>query len=95
MPALLAALGPLLITLLRVWMVSIIGRVLLTIGVGLFAYNVGVPELMGWVGAQFIALPPFVRESVAASGIDKFATMVLSALAVATVAKVFFGKASS
>lgn len=94
MPAIIAALGAVLIQLLRIWMVSIIGRVLLTIGVGIYAYKVGVPDLVDYVGARFMALPPFVRQSAGAMGIDKFVTLVLSALAVKITQRVFFGKAS-
>lgn len=94
MPALLAALPALLVSLLRVWLVSLVGRVLLTVGVGVFAYNVAVPELMSWVGAQFNALPEFVRLSAGRMGLDVFASMILSALAVKATARVFFGKSS-
>jgi hypothetical protein len=94
MPALLAALPALLVVLLRAWLVSLIGRVLLTVGVGLFAYNVGVPELLSWIGGKFTALPDFIRASAGRMGIDVFVTMILSAMAVRATAKVFFGKSA-
>lgn len=90
--ALPAVIGGVLVTLARIWLASIIGRVLLTIGIGLFAYTYAVPSLTQFVGAQFSALPAFVRHSVGASGIDVVCTAVLSALAVKATARVFFGK---
>lgn len=88
MPALVAAIPALLIALLRIWMVSIIGRVFLTLGVGLFVYNVAAPELLGWVAGKFHALPEFVRLSAGAMGLDVFFTMIFSALAVKMTARV-------
>jgi len=95
MPALLAALPALLVVLLRAWLVSLIGRVLLTVGVGLFVYNVAAPQVTDWVSQQFHALPDFVRMSAGRIGLDIFASMILSALAVKATANVFFGKAES
>lgn len=90
--ALPAVIGGVLVTLARTWLASIIGRVLLTMGIGLFAYTYAVPSLVQFVGAQFTALPAFVRFSVGASGIDVVCTAVLSALAVKATARVFFAK---
>lgn len=90
--ALPAVVGGVIITLLRVWLASLIGRVLATLGIGLFAYTYAVPALNQWVGQQFTALPDFVRQSIGASGVDVVCTAVLSALAVKATARVFFAR---
>lgn len=92
MPALVAAIGAVLIQLLRVWALSILGRVLATIGLGIFAYTVAVPSLMDYVSEKFQGLPPFLKESAGAAGIDVFFTIIISAYAVKAVSRVFIGK---
>ena len=85
------AIATALISVIRVWAVSIIGRILGTIGIGIFSYKFAVPAINEWIGGQFHALPEFVRESVGACGIDSMVTMVVSALAVKRAARFFFG----
>lgn len=94
-PAIAVGIGYVLVQVARLYAVAVIGRILATIGIGLFTYKVGGPALMSWVGDQFQALPAFVRDSVAASGIDIFATMVLSALIVKKTSSVFFGSTAT
>jgi hypothetical protein len=91
-PVIAAAIGGVIITLLRIYAVSLIGRILLTMGIGLFAYKVGVPELLDYIASKFVSLSDFQRASLARSGIDVFLTMILSAMAVKKTASVFFGR---
>lgn len=93
-PGLIAALVAALITALRIYLAAMLGRVLLAFGVGLYVYTAAVPDLVAWIAAQFSGLPPFVRESAAASGVDIFITMVLSALGVKLSSRVFLGRSS-
>lgn len=87
-----AAIGAAATWALRIYAVSILGKILMTIGVGLFLYNFAVPEINSFIGAKFTALPEFLRHSVAASGIDKMITMIVSAYGVRAASRVFFGK---
>ncbi len=99
LPVIAAGLGPLIssviLTLVRIYAVQMIGKILLTVGVGLFAYNYAVPELNGWIASKFNALPDFVRASVGACGLDVFVTMVVSAMSVRAVSSFFFGRRES
>lgn len=99
LPVIAAGLGPLIssviLTLVRIYAVQMIGKILLTVGVGLFAYNYAVPEINNWIASKFHALPDFVRASAGAAGLDVFVTMVVSAMSVKAVARLFFGKRSS
>lgn len=90
-----AALTPVLLTLARMWLVSIVGRFLLTLGIGLFAYNYAIPEINDFIASKFHSLPDFVRQSVGAAGLDVFVTMVVSAMAVRATASFFFGRRPS
>lgn len=99
LPIVAAGLGSVIstviLTLARLYLVKIIGRVLLTVGVGLFAYTYAVPQLMTWISGKFNALPDFVRASVGACGIDVLITMVISAMAVKASTGFFFGRRES
>ena len=86
------AIGGAIMWALRIYAVSVIGRVFFTLGVGLFAYNYAVPEINSFIGSKFSALPDFVRQSVGAAGLDKLVTMIVSAYAVRTTARIMFGK---
>jgi hypothetical protein len=92
MPAILAALGAILINLLRVWAASIIARVFVAFGVALAVHNFVLPDLYAFIAERFQSLPAFVHESAAASGIDIFITMVVSALVLKAASRVFLGR---
>lgn len=87
-----ASIGQAVVWCLRMYAVSLIVRVLATLGIGLFAYKFAVPEINSFIASKFNALPSFIRASVGASGIDVLVTMVVSAHAVRKTAKILFGR---
>lgn len=94
MPAILGALGAMLITLARQYLPGLIGRVLLAFGIGLTTYNVVLPALKGLFQEKLNALPPVVQAYAGAIGIDVVFVMILSAFAANRAQRVILSKLS-
>lgn len=92
MPAILGAIGALLIQLLRQYLPGLVGRVLLAFGIGLVTYNVALPALRGMLADRLNALPPVVEAYAGAVGIDVVAVMIFSALAANRAQRVLLSK---
>lgn len=63
-------------------LVTWVGRVLLSFGVAVTTYSVAVPEMLGYIQGQFAGVPADIVSMLAYMNVDKFMTLILSALAV-------------
>ncbi|QIK81672.1 DUF2523 domain-containing protein [Lysobacter sp. HDW10] len=92
MPAILFAAGALLLDLAKRYLPTLVGRLMLAMGIGLATNNLVLPQLKALVQAQVGGLPGIIVAYFGALGLDKAFTIILSALAANAAAKVFLKK---
>ncbi len=80
MPAIIGALVAALITGLRTYLPGIVGRILLTLGIGFTAYKIALPPLIAMASEYIDRLPIVARVYFGALGLDIALVMILSAL---------------
>ena len=95
MPAIIMALVTALVGAARQYLPGIVGRLLLALGIGLAADQLVLPTLNGMIQSQLSGMPSVVYAYAGALGIDKAATMILSALAARASQKVLLKKLSN
>lgn len=61
---------------------SLVGRVMAAVGLTWVNFAYTLPTVKAWLVEKFAGLPPNYREILAASGIDIFMTLVVSAIVV-------------
>ena len=89
MPLIIAAFWAALIPMLRTWLPSLVGRVLLAFGVGLAAHYVALPPLLALILSYMDGLPDFWVQMFGALWVDVVITMVLSCAIAQRVSKAF------
>lgn len=94
MPAILGALGALIIQLLRQYMPGIVGRVLLAFGITLAASTIALPALENFIQSKVNGGPAVMVAYFYALGIDVAVTMILSTIAAVRAQRVFLSKIS-
>lgn len=92
MPLIIGALVSALFGAARTYLPGIVGRVLLTLGIGLAAHKLAVPALMGMVQTRVSGLPSVLLAYFGAFGLDVAITIILSALAARAAQKVLLTK---
>lgn len=80
MDAILTKWVGLLITGLKLAAASIVGRVMAALGFTWANFTFALPQAKGWLVEQFAGLPANIREIIAATGVDVFMTLVISAI---------------
>lgn len=91
MPAVVAAIVGWLISALREYLPGIVGRILLTLGIGFATKTLVLPSLLGMIQARVAGLPALALAYFNAFGLDVCITIILSA-AVAVQAQSFMIK---
>ena len=91
MPAIIAAIVGWLISALRQYLPGIVGRILLSLGIGFATKTLVLPSLLGIIQAQVSGLPATAVAYFQAFGLDVCVTIILSA-AVAVQAQSFIIK---
>ena len=92
MPLILGALGSLLVGLAREYLPGIVGRVLLTFGIGLVVHQVGFPAIKAFIQGKLGGVPSVIAAYFEAFGIGMFSTMVISALIAVRAQRVLLAK---
>ncbi len=92
MPLLIGALVTALINALRAWLPGIVGRILLTFGIGFATQTLAMPALIGFVQSRMAGMPSVLLAYAGALGIDVAVTMVLSAIAAGRLQRVALSK---
>lgn len=92
MPAILGALGALLVQLAREYLPGILGRALLAFGIGFTAYELGMPALIAFIQSKVNAMGAVYIAYFKALGLDVVCTMILSALIAVRAQKVALSK---
>lgn len=94
MPAILGALGAMLIQLLRQYLPGILGRVLLAFGIGFTAHTIAMPALLAFIQTKVAGLPGVLASYFGASGFDVVCTMIISTAIAVRAQRVFLSKFS-
>lgn len=92
MPAILGALGALIIQLLRQYLPGILGRVLLAFGIGFTAHKLAMPALMSFIQSKVSGMGSVLVAYFGGLGIDVVCTMIISTLIAVRTQKVFLSK---
>ena len=88
MPAIVLALVGWLISALRQYLPGIVGRILLTLGIGLATHTLVMPGFRAIFESYVAQLPPVLYAYFGALGLDVVATIIFSALAARQTQKV-------
>ncbi|MBB5865925.1 DUF2523 family protein [Xanthomonas sp. 3058] len=80
MDAILSKLTGLLITALKLGAGGIVGRVMAGIGLTWVNFTYSMPAVKQWIADKFSGMPDNVLTILAASGIDVFMTLIVSAI---------------
>ena len=94
MPAIIGALVAMLINGLRQYLPGMIGRVLLAFGIALATHEIGLPALKAFVQQYMQGLPSVLLAYAGALGMDKAATIVISAAIAVRAQRVILTKIS-
>lgn len=92
MPLIIGALISALIGALRQYLPGIVGRLLLTIGIGFVTHTLAMPALLGMIQAKVSSLPPILFAYYGATGLDVCVTMWLSAIAAKATQRILLQK---
>lgn len=80
MDAILTKWVGLLITGFKLAAGSIVGRVMAALGLTWVNFTYTLPTVKNWITDKFVGLDPHIREFLAATGIDIFMILVVSAI---------------
>lgn len=92
MPLILGALVSLLMNAARMYLPGIVGRILLTLGIGFVTHQVAMPAILSVIQAKVSALPPFLFAYFGAFGLDVAVTIWVSAFAAKAAQKVLLSR---
>ncbi|WFC43771.1 DUF2523 family protein [Pseudoxanthomonas sp. SE1] len=80
MESILVKLAGLLVTGLKLGATSLVGRAMAGIGLTWVNFTYALPTVKSWVSDKFTGLPPNVTQFLAATGVDIFMTLIISAI---------------
>ena len=92
MPAILLALGSLLVQLARTYLPGIVGRVLLALGIGFATHAFAVGPMLALLQSYVSGMPAVLVQTFSAIGLDKVCTMLFSAYAARAASRLLLVK---